>query len=84
MIPNTTLATARSTSTGQSISVEISMSDTAQVLGPQKSIRVVEDICKEYDIREPGRYSVRVEVQDPEHPKNKIKSNVIVFTLTSP
>jgi hypothetical protein len=61
-----------------------SIFSTPQVLGAHKSIEVVEDVRKEYDIRQPGAYSVQVEVQDPEHRENKIKSNVIVFTLASP
>lgn len=61
-----------------------SIFSTPQVLGPHKSVEVVEDVRKEYDIRQPGAYRVQVEVQDPEHRKNKIKSNVIVFTLASP
>lgn len=56
----------------------------SQVLAPQKSIELLQDLSKEYDLQRPGRYKVRVEVQDPEQRNKKIGSNTVVFTLITP
>jgi len=52
-----------------------------RTLLPGKSIETVSDISKEYDVGQPGKYEVWVEVRDPEHRDKKVKSNVIVFTV---
>ena len=52
-----------------------------RILLPGKSIETVSDISKEYDVGQPGKYEVWVEVRDPEHRDKRLKSNVIVFTV---
>ena len=40
------------------------------------------DLTKEYDLNQPGKYTVQVERRDPENPKKRLKSNVITLTVT--
>ena len=38
--------------------------------------------AKFYDMRQPGKYTIRVERQDPEDPKVVLKSNTVTVTVT--
>lgn len=40
------------------------------------------DVSKRYDLKQPGKYTVTVEHQDPENPSLIVKSNTITMTVT--